>query len=83
MRHALDVLATHQTERVGATQEGISRRLLTFFGDKIDPTITTWRTAHGDLQWTNLTAPALNLLDWEGWGLAPVGYDSAGMKHRG
>jgi hypothetical protein len=77
LRHALDVLATHQTERVGATQEGISRRLLAFFGDKIDPTITTWRTAHGDLQWANLTAPALNLLDWEGWGLAPTGYDAA------
>ncbi len=24
-----------------------------------------WRTAHGDLQWSNLTAPKLTLLDWE------------------
>jgi hypothetical protein len=58
LRHALDVLATHQTDRVGVTQEGISHRLLAFFGDKIDSTVTTWSTAHGDLQWANLTAPA-------------------------
>jgi hypothetical protein len=77
LRHALDVLAAHQTERVGATQEGISRRLLAFFGDRIDPTVTTWNTAHGDLQWANLTAPAAYLLDWEGWGIAPAGYDAA------
>ncbi|MGH3972667.1 MAG: aminoglycoside phosphotransferase [Pseudonocardiaceae bacterium] len=77
LRHALDVLATHQTERIGATQEGISHRLLAFFSDKIDPTVTIWSTAHGDLQWANLTAPAPYLLDWEGWGIAPAGYDAA------
>lgn len=77
LRHALDLLATHPTERVGATQEGISRRLLAFFGDTIDPTVMTWSTAHGDLQWANLTAPDLYLLDWEGWGIAPAGYDAA------
>jgi hypothetical protein len=64
LRHALDVLAAHPTERSGATQEGISRRLLAFFGNKIDPAVTTWNTAHGDLQWANLTAPAAYLLDW-------------------
>ena len=36
-----------------------------------------WRTAHGDLQWSNLTAPKLTLLDWESWGAAPRGYDAA------
>ncbi|MGH3885275.1 MAG: hypothetical protein ACRDSZ_01695 [Pseudonocardiaceae bacterium] len=41
------------------------------------PTVTTWSTAHGDLQWANLTAPAPYLLDWEGWGIAPAGYDAA------
>ncbi|MEV7925411.1 hypothetical protein [Kitasatospora sp. NPDC088779] len=34
-------------------------------------------TGHGDLQWANLTAAPLKLLDWERWGLVPVGYDSA------
>jgi hypothetical protein len=77
VRHTLDVLAAHHTERVAATQEGITRRLLAFFGEEIDPTITAWCTAHGDLQWANLTAPELYLLDWEGWGVAPAGYDAA------
>jgi hypothetical protein len=77
LRHALDVLAIHPTERVGTTQEGISRRLLAFFGDRIDPTVSIWNTAHGDLQWANLTAPDAYLLDWEGWGIAPAGYDAA------
>lgn len=35
LRHALDVLATHRTARIGATQEGISYRLLAFFGDRL------------------------------------------------
>jgi hypothetical protein len=40
------------------------------------PTVTCWTTAHGDLHWANLTEP-LRLLDWEGWGLAPQGFDAA------
>ncbi len=36
-------------------------------------------TGHGDLHWGNLTAP-LTLLDWERWGLVPVGYDP-GLLH--
>ncbi|MFJ9446446.1 hypothetical protein ACIRRH_31985 [Kitasatospora sp. NPDC101235] len=34
-------------------------------------------TGHGDLQWANLTARPLKILDWERWGLVPVGYDPA------
>ncbi|WP_327677231.1 hypothetical protein [Kitasatospora sp. NBC_00458] len=34
-------------------------------------------TGHGDLQWANLTAGPLSILDWERWGLVPVGYDPA------
>ncbi|MFJ1706858.1 hypothetical protein [Kitasatospora sp. NPDC088346] len=34
-------------------------------------------TGHGDLQWANLTAKPLMILDWERWGLVPVGYDPA------
>jgi hypothetical protein len=34
-------------------------------------------TGHGDLQWANLTAKPLKILDWERWGLVPVGYDPA------
>ncbi|MDH6145396.1 hypothetical protein P3T35_007451 [Kitasatospora sp. GP30] len=36
-------------------------------------------TGHGDLHWGNLTAP-LVILDWERWGLLPLGYD-LGILH--
>lgn len=40
-------------------------------------TVGEWRTAHGDLHWANLTRDPLQVLDWEGWGAAPAGYDAA------
>lgn len=42
-----------------------------------DLTVGTWRTAHGDLHWANLTQDPLQIIDWEGWGAAPAGYDAA------
>jgi hypothetical protein len=49
-----------------------------FFGDSPgDPTVTRWVAAHADLHWANLLAPDCVLVDWEGWGLAPAGYDAA------
>ncbi|WP_395297234.1 hypothetical protein ACF9IK_30205 [Kitasatospora hibisci] len=36
------------------------------------------RTAgHGDFHWANLTSGPLVIVDWERWGLVPVGYDPA------
>ncbi|MCI0686671.1 MAG: hypothetical protein L0Y54_05455, partial [Sporichthyaceae bacterium] len=35
--------------------------------------------AHGDLHWANLTAPRLVILDWEGFGPAPAGFDAANL----
>ncbi|WP_159945321.1 MULTISPECIES: phosphotransferase [unclassified Nocardiopsis] len=43
----------------------------------VDLTVRTWVTAHTDLHWANLTHDPLVLLDWEGWGAAPAGYDAA------
>lgn len=43
------------------------------------PSIRCWATAHGDLHWSNLTAPQGWWLDWEGWGLAPSGFDAASL----
>ncbi|MFC9271295.1 phosphotransferase [Streptomyces zhihengii] len=40
------------------------------------PQIQHWDCAHGDFHAANLTQGA-TLLDWEGWGLAPRGYDLA------
>jgi hypothetical protein len=40
------------------------------------PAVSCWTTAHADVHWANLTEP-LRLLDWEGWGQAPEGFDAA------
>ncbi|GHC71732.1 hypothetical protein GCM10007079_04400 [Nocardiopsis terrae] len=42
-----------------------------------DLTVPRWETAHGDLHWANLTRDPLEVIDWEGWGAAPAGYDAA------
>ncbi|WP_240509911.1 hypothetical protein [Streptomyces malaysiense] len=42
--------------------------------------VSAWTTGHGDLHWANLTGPPLVILDWESWGLVPVGFD-AGLLH--
>lgn len=34
-----------------------------------------WRLSHNDLNWSNVTAPVLSVLDWEWHGYSPVGYD--------
>lgn len=47
------------------------------YGRKAPYEIDEWRVAHGDLHWSNITAPQLSLLDWERWGAAPRGFDIA------
>lgn len=58
-------------------QDDISHQFLVFYGDDIDSRVRNWTTAHRDLHWSNLLAPQFTILDWEGWGLAPAGYDAA------
>ncbi|MFG2557103.1 hypothetical protein [Streptomyces sp. NPDC048581] len=41
------------------------------------PRTTDWTTAHGDLHTANITAGTPYPLDWEGFGMALVGYDAA------
>ena len=45
-----------------------------------DLTVGEWQTVHGDFHWANLTRDPLQILDWEGWGAAPVGYDAASFS---
>ncbi|HEU0087879.1 MAG TPA: aminoglycoside phosphotransferase [Pseudonocardiaceae bacterium] len=77
LRHAVDTLAEHPTERLCVHGPTLRLRLLATFGVDIDPAELEWACAHGDLHWANLTAPHLCLLDWEAWGMAPAGYDPA------
>jgi thiamine kinase-like enzyme len=55
----------------------VARAIVQRFGKGAPYIIDEWRTAHGDLNWGNVTAPNLMLLDWEFWGAAPQGYDAA------
>lgn len=77
LRQALDRLSRTPTSREAVREQYIRRRVPEFTG--VTPGEITWTTAHGDLHWANLTGPELTLMDWEGWGTAPVGYDAANL----
>ncbi|MFI0219965.1 hypothetical protein [Streptomyces lydicus] len=79
LRAALATTATVTTDRQAVRQQWIDRNFTRFLGIPT-PTITSWTTGHGDLHWGNLTPEPLVILDWEGWGLLPPGYD-AGILH--
>ncbi|MCX4462367.1 hypothetical protein OOK58_59275 [Streptomyces sp. NBC_01728] len=72
---ALDKLSATTTDRVTVRPQYMERAIPQFVGIPV-PDAPCWNTAHGDLHWANLTAP-LRILDWEGWGQAPAGFDCA------
>jgi hypothetical protein len=74
---ALVAIASVDTDRVAVRQDLVTRRIHALFGLDVDITVRTWVTAHGDLNWTNLTSPRLWILDWESWGKAPAHIDLA------
>ena len=81
LRSALDEIGAVDTNRVAIQQGFLNWVMPRYLGAPLDTLApTSWATAHGDLQYTNLCAPDLSLLDWEGWGTAPLGYDAA-MLH--
>lgn len=77
LRESLRTLAVVPTSRTYLTEHEVARRLRVFFGDRADPTVSEWAAPHADLHWANLSAPCLVLVDWEGWGVAPAGFDAA------
>lgn len=77
LRTALTNLAEHSTDRVSMGQSHLTRRIHEVYGDDIDTTITDWVCAHGDLGFANLCGPRLSIIDWESWGMGPVGWDAA------
>lgn len=79
LRAATRALAAVPTGREAVRQSWVDRNFRTFLG--IDPIrISDFTTGHADLHWANVTSPTLTLLDWEGWGRMPVGYDP-GLLH--
>jgi hypothetical protein len=77
VRTALDDIAVVPTLRRTVHQPFLDRAMPQFLGTPIDTAAPSWSTAHGDFHFANLCAPILHVLDWEGWGLAPTGYDAA------
>ncbi|MFJ9949112.1 hypothetical protein [Kitasatospora sp. NPDC091207] len=77
LNSTLDAIAAVPTDRVAVRQEYLDRAMPHYLGVPVDTIAPAWTTAHGDLHWANLTGPTLALLDWEGWGIAPAGYDAA------
>lgn len=81
LRRALEQIAAVYTNRVAVQQGFLNWVMPRYLGAPIDSLApTSWATAHGDFRYANLCAPDLALLDWEGWGTAPRGYDAA-MLH--
>lgn len=76
LRADLAQLATIRTGRVAVRQEYVDRSVPRFTGHPA-PQVTAWVTVHGDLHLANLTFDGPVLLDWEGWGIGPAGYDAA------
>lgn len=75
LRDSLATLGAYETERVGMAQAHLTKRIGQVFED-VDTTVNEWRTAHTDLQWSNVTMDG-HILDWEDWGTAPRGHDAA------
>ncbi|WP_432189988.1 hypothetical protein [Streptomyces sp. Tue6028] len=72
----LEKVEAVDTGRVAVRQQYMDRAISQFLGIPA-PAVTRWTTAHADLHWANLTGSPLQLLDWEGWGQAPEGFDAA------
>jgi hypothetical protein len=75
VRGTLSAIATASTDRTAVRQQWIDRAVPEYTGQPA-PQIADWDCAHGDFHAANLTQNG-TLLDWEGWGLAPRGYDVA------
>ncbi|CAL9488954.1 hypothetical protein SUDANB38_03222 [Streptomyces sp. enrichment culture] len=82
---SLDALAAHQTRRVATpdtetiTQSSVTEAIRAVFPADFDTTVQRWVPAHADLNWANVTAPVFSIFDWEDWGNAPQGLDSASL----
>lgn len=57
----------------------VKRTIRRYLDIDVDPASVPWTLAHGDLHWANLTESPLTILDWEGFGPAPVGFDAANL----
>ncbi|MDI3405709.1 hypothetical protein [Streptomyces cavernicola] len=82
---SLDALMGQTTRRIATpdtvtlTQAVVTESIRSVFADGFETTVKNWVPAHADLNWANLTAPEFCIFDWEDWGNAPRGLDSASL----
>ncbi|GAB3175956.1 hypothetical protein GCM10027059_50090 [Myceligenerans halotolerans] len=77
LEQALGAIPGTRTDREFYDQDAVTTEIRRYFGGWADPTVSRWPTAHTDLAWTNVAGPEFGIYDWEGWGVAPAGYDAA------
>jgi hypothetical protein len=61
------------------TQRVVTEAVRAAFGGGFDTTVGGWVPAHADLNWAHVSGPESCLFDWEDWGNAPLGLDSASL----
>ncbi|MDG4793078.1 hypothetical protein [Micromonospora sp. WMMD1082] len=66
------------TDRVAVDAERFASRI-GIWDAALPVDVQRWVPAHADLHWAQLTTPGCWVLDWEGWGLAPAGFDAASL----
>jgi len=78
VRATLDEIAGIPTRRLTIHQAFLDYAMPRLLGTPIDTRAPCpWTTAHGDFHFANICVPTLHVLDFEGWGMAPAGYDAA------
>jgi hypothetical protein len=82
---SLDALAAARTTRVATpdtvmvTQAHVDEAIRSAFPGGSALVVERWVPAHADVNWANITGPQFCLFDWEDWGMAPRGLDSASL----
>jgi len=79
LKKALLALGSHASTGTFLRQKTLENWLLERHGIRYEFPQDAWCLSHNDLNWSNVTAPALSILDWEWHGYAPVGYDIGRM----
>ncbi|MFF9481358.1 hypothetical protein [Streptomyces sp. NPDC014733] len=74
---ALSAISRVPTSRFAVRPDRPTWAMPKFLGPDAPTEPPSWATVHGDIQWSNLAGPELEILDWERWGTAPEGYDVA------
>lgn len=80
---AMDALAAARSARIAVahrqpvTVQHVEQVIRAVWPGRVEPRVTEWACAHGEMTWRKLTGPTCWILGWDGFGLAPRGLDAA------